>query len=631
MPRSLPILDNDKGETVSAAQEKDLIRFIICGSVDDGKSTLLARLLCECHAVHDDQLARAEADSSRFGTQGDAIDLALLVDGLQSEREQGITIDLAWRYFETSRRKFIAADAPGHEQYTRNMATGASVAELSVILVDATKGISTQTRRHCNIASMMGVRQAILAVNKMDLAGFSQPVFDAIANEFSEYASRLGIDTLTSIPLSALTGDNVFTGSGTMPWYGGQSLMEALEAADPDIGTDTGPFRLPVQQAVRPNSGFRGVSGTIVSGRAYGGMAVSVYPSDKRTTIARILGPSGTLQEALAGQSVTLVLDDDIDVGRGDIIAAGSDAPSVADQFAAHLIWMDKSPMLPERIYAIRFVTASATAQVTDLVHLVDMDTLKSLSAKKLELNQIGYCKFALDRPVAFDPYSGNRLTGAFLLIDRFSNATVGAGMIDFALRRATNTVWQDMTIGKAARSEAKGQVPCVLWFTGLSGAGKSTVADRLEQRMHALGMHTYLLDGDNVRHGLNRDLGFTDADRVENVRRVAEVAKLMVDAGLVVMVSLISPFRAERQLARDLMAQGEFIEVFVDTPLSVCEERDPKGLYQRARSGELVNFTGIDSPYEPPEEPEIVLNAAEEDPDTLADRVLGYLNSTRR
>ncbi len=631
MPRSLPILDNDKGEPVSAAQEKDLIRFIICGSVDDGKSTLLAQLLCGCHAVHDDQLARAEADSSRFGTQGDAIDLALLVDGLQSEREQGITIDLAWRYFETSRRKFIAADAPGHEQYTRNMATGASVAELSVILVDATKGISTQTRRHCNIASMMGVRQAILAVNKMDLVGFSQPVFDAIANEFSEYASRLGIDTLTSIPLSALTGDNVFTGSGTMPWYSGQSLMEALEAADPDIGTDTGPFRLPVQQAVRPNSGFRGVSGTIVSGRAYGGMAVSVNPSDKRTTIARILGPSGPLQEALAGQSVTLVLDDDIDVGRGDIIAAGSDAPSVADQFAAHLIWMDKSPMLPERIYAIRFVTASATAQVTDLVHLVDMDTLKSLSAKKLELNQIGYCKFALDRPVAFDPYSGNRLTGAFLLIDKFSNATVGAGMIDFALRRATNTVWQDMTIGKAARSEAKGQVPCVLWFTGLSGAGKSTVADRLEQRMHALGMHTYLLDGDNVRHGLNRDLGFTDADRVENVRRVAEVAKLMVDAGLVVMVSLISPFRAERQLARDLMAQGEFIEVFVDTPLSVCEERDPKGLYQRARSGELVNFTGIDSPYEPPEEPEIVLNAAEEDPDTLADRVLGYLDSTRR
>ena len=631
MPRSLPVLDSDKGETDSATQEKDLIRFIICGSVDDGKSTLLAQLLCGCHAVYDDQLARAGADSSRFGTQGDAIDLALLVDGLQSEREQGITIDLAWRYFETSRRKFIASDAPGHEQYTRNMATGASVAELSVILVDATKGISTQTRRHCNIASMMGVRQAILAVNKMDLVGFSQPVFDAIADEFADYASRVGIDALTSIPLSALTGDNVFTGPGTMPWYSGQSLVEALEAADPDIGVDSGPFRLPVQQAVRPNSDFRGVSGTIVSGRAYRGMAVSVYPSEKRSTIARILGPSGTLQEAIAGQSITLVLDDDIDVGRGDIIAAGSDAPSVADQFAAHLIWMDKSPMLPERIYAIRFVTASAAAQVTDLVRLVDMDTLKSLSAKKLELNQIGYCKFALDRAVAFDPYSRNRLTGAFLLIDRFSNATVGAGMIEFALRRATNTVWQDMTIGKAARSKAKGQMPCVLWFTGLSGAGKSTVADRLEQRMHALGMHTYLLDGDNVRHGLNRDLGFTDVDRVENVRRVAEVAKLMVDAGLVVMVSLISPFRAERQMARDLLARGEFIEVYVDTPLSVCEERDPKGLYKRARSGELVNFTGIDSPYEPPEEPEIVLNAADEDPDTLADRILDYLNSARR
>jgi len=617
-------------ELLAGLQGKDLLRFVICGSVDDGKSTLLGRLLCESRTVCADHLVVAETDSRRYGTQGDDLDPALLVDSLLSEREQGITIDLAWRIFESERRRFVVADAPGHEQYTRNMATGASTADLAVILVDASKGIVPQTRLHSYIASLMGVRQVVLAVNKMDIVDFSQPIFDAVAEGFSAFARKIGVSKVVAVPLSALTGDNVFgIRSDAMPWYDGPTLLEALDAAEPGCRKAVGSFRLPVQSAVRPSPEFRGISGTIVSGSVECGMAVSVHPSGYRSAVERIIAPSGSVRSAVAGQAITLVLTDDIDVGRGDIVASPDCEPAVADQFAANLIWLDDSPMLPERTYAVRFATASSTARVTDLVHRVDMDTLQPLFAKKLELNQIGYCKIALDHKVAFDPYSENRRTGAFVLIDRYSNATAGAGMIEFPLRRAANTVWRPMAIDKAARAADKGQRPCVVWLTGLSGAGKSTIADRLEQKLHAFGSHTYLLDGDNLRHGLNRDLGFTDADRVENVRRVAEVAKLMADAGLIVIVSLISPFRAERRMARDLMEDGEFVEVFVDTPIGVCEERDPKGLYRKARAGELANFTGIDSPYEAPEDPEVVLKGAEKDPNTLAELLHAHLRSS--
>ncbi len=617
----------DKLEDVFAAREsKDLLRFVVCGSVDDGKSTLLGRLLCESQVVCADHLATAEADSSRYGTQGDTLDPALLLDGLLSEREQGITIDLAWRQFESDRRRFIVADAPGHEQYTRNMATGASTADLAVILVDASKGILTQTRRHGLIAFLMGVRQVVLAVNKMDLAGFAQTVFHAVAEEFAAFASRIGISRVSAVPLSALTGENVVSAKGAMPWHNGPTLLEALEAADAGQRETAGPFRLPVQRSVRPSPDFRGVSGTVASGRVHCGMAVSVHPSAALSTVTRLFGPSGELRSAVAGQAVTLVLADDIDVGRGDLIASADAKPAVADQFAAHVIWMDGSPMLPGRSYAVRFATAAGSAQITDLAHRLDMDTLLPCSAKKLELNQIGRCKVALDREFAFDPYTENRQTGAFVLIDKFSNATAGAGMIDSPLRRAGNTRWRPMAVDQAGRSKSKGQKPFVLWLTGLSGAGKSTIADCLDQRLHEMGAHTYVLDGDNLRHGLNRDLGFTDADRVENVRRVAEVAKLMADAGLIVIVSLISPFRAERLMARELIGDIAFVEVFVDTPIAVCEKRDPKGLYRKARAGKLVNFTGIDSPYEPPETPELVLKGAQEDPGTLAGRVLAHL-----
>ena len=621
-----PPATGELGILLAARENKDLLRCVVCGSVDDGKSTLLGRLLCESRAVRADHLAAAEADSRRHGTQGNALDPALLLDGLLTEREQGITVDLAWRQFETERRRFIVADAPGHEQYTRNMATGASTADLAVILVDASKGVLTQTRRHGFIASLMGVRQAVLAVNKMDLTGFSQPVFDAVAEEFAVFARKAGFDKVSAVPLSALTGENVVAAKGAVPWHDGPTLLEALEAADAGQQTAAGPFRLPVQRAVRPNPDFRGVSGTVASGRVQRGMAVSAHPSGRLSTVVRLLGPAGDLESAVAGQAVTLALADDIDVSRGDLIASADDKPAVADQFAAHLIWMDDSPMLPERSYAVRFATAGGSAQITDLVHRLDTDTLLPLSAKRLELNQIGRCKLALDREFAFDRYSDNRQTGAFMLIDRLSNATAGAGMIDFPLRRAANTVWRPMTIDRAARTKDSGQKPCVLWLTGLSGAGKSTIADRLEQKLHAVGGRTYVLDGDNLRHGLNRDLGFTDADRVENVRRVAEVAKLMADAGLIVIVSLISPFRAERLMARELMGDIAFMEVFVDTPIAVCEKRDPKGLYRKARAGELVNFTGVDSPYEPPESPELVLKGAEEDPGALAGRVLAHL-----
>lgn len=588
-----------KFDAFLAAQErKDQLRFVICGSVDDGKSTLLGRLLHDADQVREDQLSEAVAESRSRGTRAGAVDLALLVDGLQAEREQGITIDAAYRYFETSRRKFIAVDTPGHEQYTRNMATGASNADLAVILVDARKGILPQTRRHAVIAALMGIRDTILAVNKMDLVGYSAETFRAIAGEFAEFSQRIGLRNAHSLPVSALEGENVHASRGLALWHDGRTLMELLESIDVTRAEPGAGFRLPVQRVNRPGPDFRGYSGTIASGTARRGMPAMSSLSGEKTTIRRILGPSGDLETASAGQAVTVVLADAIDLSRGDILADTEQLPTIAGQFAADMVWLDSRPLLPGRPYWIQIGRASGTAQITDIVHSLDVDTLARLAARKLEMNEVGYCKISLDRPAAFDSYLQNRHTGGFLLIDKSTNATAGAGMIRFGLRRAGNLFWHSMQIGKRARARAKGQEPRILWLTGLSGAGKSTIANLLEQKLQAEGRHTYVLDGDNVRHGLSKDLGFTDADRVENIRRVAEVAKLMVDAGLIVIVSFISPFRSERTMARAMVERHEFIEIFVDAPLDVCEARDPKGLYKKARSGALPNFTGIDSDY---------------------------------
>ena len=616
----------DIDAVLTAQSGKDELRFIICGSVDDGKSTLLGRLLYESENVFEDQLSSAEVESRSYGTQGDAVDLALLIDGLQAEREQGITIDIAYRYFETDKRRFIAIDAPGHEQYTRNMATGASHADAAVILVDARKGVLTQTRRHSHLVSLMGIRRVILAVNKMDLVDYDQGAFSTIVEDYRAAAREMGIEEVDAVPVSALAGENVLAARGGTPWYEGPTLLDLLESVEVQRNETDGRFRLPVQWVNRPHSDFRGFSGTVASGHVEPGMGVVASLSGKRSTVERILGPSGEIERAVAGQAVTLVLADEIDISRGDMIADAEDPPGVADQFAVHLIWMDAQPMLPERDYSIRLASASGIAQVTDLTHRIDIDTRGRLAAKTLELNEIGYCKISLDRAVPFDPYSENRQTGSFVLIDRITHATVGAGVIDFALRRASNIAWQEMKVDKAARSRVTGQKPCVLWLTGLSGAGKSTIADRIEQKLQALDRYTYLLDGDNVRHGLNKDLGFTDQDRVENIRRIAEVARLMVDAGLIVIVSFISPFRSEREMARALVEEGEFVEIHVDTPLEVCEARDPKGLYAKARRGDLVNFTGIDSPYEAPENPELRIDTTKLSVDEAADMVIAYL-----
>ena len=611
---------------LAAQDAKDQLRFITCGSVDDGKSTLLGRLLFDSKTVFEDQLSSTETESRKYGTQGAEVDLALLVDGLQAEREQGITIDVAYRYFETDKRKFIAADTPGHEQYTRNMATGASGADLAVILIDARKGVLTQTRRHSYIVSLFGIRHVILAVNKMDLVGYDQGVFDDIVTDYNGFARELGIGDVRYIPLAALTGDNVFSASANMPWYDGPTLMETLETIEVHQEDEAADFRMPVQWVNRPSADFRGFSGNVASGQIRRGMPVVASLSGKTSTVTQILGPSGDLETAVAGQAVTVTLADEIDISRGDVLAETGHTPEVADQFAAHLIWMDSEPMLPERPYVMRMGGGTASAQITDLSHRVNVDTLEEQAAKTLDLNDVAYCKLALDRPVPLDPYADNRQTGAFVLIDKFSNMTVAAGMVDFALRRASNITWHDMKVDKSLRAQAIGQAPKVLWFTGLSGAGKSTVADRLEQKLHAAGKRTYLLDGDNVRHGLNKDLGFTDQDRVENIRRVAEVARLMADAGLIVLVSFISPFRSERQMARSMMDEDEFVEIFVDTPLEVCEARDPKGLYQKARAGELKNFTGIDSDYETPLNAEITLKAGEDKVEAMVDQIIGYL-----
>ena len=608
-------------------ENKDLLRFITCGSVDDGKSSLIGRLLYDCKLLFEDQLASLETDSARFGTTGaGTLDLALLVDGLAAEREQGITIDVAYRFFTTDKRKFIVADTPGHEQYTRNMATGASTADAAVLLVDARKGVLTQTRRHSYLVSLLGIRHVVLAVNKMDMVDWDRAVFERIAADYRAFAGQLGIPHVTCIPVSALTGDNVTAPSASMGWYGGPTLLAQLETMEVSSDALNRPFRLPVQWVNRPDQHFRGFSGTIAGGSVRVGDPVAILPGGRTTTVARIVTLDGDLDEAVADQAVTLVLAEEVDVSRGDMIAAAAARPEIADQFAAHIVWMSEQPLLPGRGYLLRVGTTLVGAQVTELKHALNVNTQEHIAAKHLDLNAVGMCNVALDRPVPFDTYADNRATGGFVLIDRISNATVGCGMIDFPLRRASNIHWQPMKVAKTARGALKGQKPCVLWFTGLSGAGKSTVADLVEQELHRRGRHTMSLDGDNVRHGLSRDLGFTDEDRVENIRRVGEVAKLMVEAGLIVLVSFISPFRSERRMARALVEAGEFLEIFVDAPLDVCEARDPKGLYQKARAGQLPNFTGISSPYEAPEAPEIHLPAGDETPEALAARVVKEL-----
>ncbi len=607
--------------------DKSLLRFLTCGSVDDGKSTLIGRLLFDSKRLFEDQIATLAKDSKKFGTVGDDMDLALLVDGLEAEREQGITIDVAYRFFATEKRKFIVADTPGHEQYTRNMATGASTADLAVLLIDARKGILSQTRRHATIAALLGIRHVVLAINKIDLVGYDAGIFDAIVAEFDADAGHYGFASRVAIPLSARYGDNVSARSPHMPWYRGPTLIEHLETVELASGTAaTKPLRFPVQWVNRPDLSFRGYAGTLASGRVRPGDDVVVARSGQAARVERIVTGDGDLAEAVAEDAVTLTLDREIDLSRGDILVPPDARPEVSDQFAAHLIWMAEAPMLPGRPYVMKIGTRTIGAAVTELKHRVEMDTLKPLAAKTLALNDIGFANLSLAEPIAFDAYDDVRTTGAFILIDRFTNQTVAAGMIRFGLRRATNIHRQVLTIDKAARAGAKGQKPAILWFTGLSGAGKSTIANLVEQRLHLAGRHTYLLDGDNVRHGLNRDLGFTDADRVENIRRVAETAKLFVDAGLIVLASFISPFRSERQLARDLVEPGEFVEIFVDTPLAIAEARDPKGLYRKAREGKIKNFTGIDSPYEAPLTPELRLDANGADAEAMADQIIDYL-----
>lgn len=617
---------------IHAHDHKSLLRFVMCGSVDDGKSTLIGRLLYESQAVFVDQLAALDADSKVAGTQGDQLDLALLMDGLAAEREQGITIDVAYRHFSTERRHFIVADAPGHEQYTRNMVTGASTADCAVILIDARKGVLTQTRRHSHLVALLGIRDVAVAINKMDLVGYSDERFLEIEEEYRALGVRIGLERVVCIPVSALKGDNVLTKSDSMPGYHGPTLMGYLENVVVDQSrTQAAPFRMPVQWVNRPGPDFRGYAGTVVSGSVRPGDHVVVAPSGRETRVARVVAYEEDLSVAVSGQSVTLTLADELDVAGGDLIATSAEPPGVADQFEATIVWMSEKPMLRGRSYLLRIAGRTVTATIAPLKYKLNIDSLEHVAADKLELNEIGVCELELSHQIAFDPYMENRETGGFILIDRISNNTVGAGLIRFALRRSQNVHWQSLTVDKHERALSLGQQPTVVWLTGLSGAGKSTIANLVESELQRLGHHTYLLDGDNVRHGLNADLGFTEADRVENIRRVSEVAHLMSDAGLIVLVSFISPFRAERQMARSLFEPGEFVEVFVDTPLSIAEERDPKGLYEKARKGELVNFTGIDSPYEPPERPEIRIVTLEQSPQDAARQILQWLERDGR
>ena len=604
-------------------ESRPRLRFITCGSVDDGKSTLIGRLLHESKSLFEDQLGALERDSRRHGTQGEAIDYALLLDGLEAEREQGITIDVAYRYFATEARSYIVADCPGHEQYTRNMATGASTADLAVVLVDARKGVLVQTRRHSYICSLFGIRSVVLAVNKMDLVGYSQQAFDAIVAEYRELAARLGIAAVQAIPLSGLVGDNVIRPSAAMPWYQGPALLAHLDAVEVAPRGEHRPFRLPVQWVCRPSQDFRGFAGQVASGQAAVGDELANAATGRRARIRSLQVGDGEVQRVQAGQSVLLTLDAEIDVGRGDVLAAAGAPPPVSDQFGAHLLWMGDEALLPGRHYLLRCGARTVAAQVTEIKYKADVNTQEHIAAKRLELNEVAACNLSLDQSIAFEPFADDPALGAFILIDRQSFATVACGTLDFALRRAANVHWQALDVDRQARATIKGQAPRCVWFTGLSGSGKSTIANLVEKRLVASGHHTYLLDGDNVRHGLSRDLGFSDEDRVENIRRVAEVARLMVDAGLIVIVSFISPFRSERRMARGLFAPGDFIEVFVDTPLEVAEARDAKGLYAKARAGEIPNFTGIDSPYEVPEHAEMVLDTTRASADALAQAVV--------
>ena len=620
------LIAQDIDAYLQAHEHKSLLRFITCGSVDDGKSTLIGRLLYDSKMILDDQMAALEADSKRVGTQGGDIGFALLVDGLAAEREQGITIDVAYRFFSTDKRKFIVADTPGHEQYTRNMVTGASTADAAVILIDARRGVLTQTRRHSYLVSLLGIRHVILAINKMDLVGWSQETYDTILAEYRDFAAQIGVNDFTAIPMSALKGDNITEHSDAAPWYDGPPLMALLESLPVEDDLQSRPFRMPVQWVNRPNLDFRGFSGLISTGVIKPGDRIKALPSGRESTVERIVTFNGDLPQAVAGQSVTLTLATEIDISRGDVISIAASPPPVADQFEATLVWMDDEAMLPGRPYLLKIGARTVGASITEPKYKVNVNTMEHLAAKRLELNEIGVCNLSLDAAIAFDPYAENRDLGGFILIDRISNRTVAAGMIHFALRRSQNVHWQALDVDKAARAALKGQRGRVVWLTGLSGSGKSTIANLVEKKLHANGRHTYILDGDNVRHGLNRDLGFTDEDRVENIRRVAEVSRLMVDAGLIVLVSFISPFRAERRLARDLQAEGDFVEVYIDTPLAVAEARDVKGLYKKARAGELKNFTGIDSPYEAPEAPEIRIDTTKTSPTEAAEQITAWL-----
>jgi bifunctional enzyme CysN/CysC len=616
------------GAGAAAQRDKDLLRFLTCGSVDDGKSTLIGRLLYDCALILDDQLATLERESRRFGTTGQDIDFSLLMDGLEDERQQRITIDVAHRFFATPERAFVVADTPGHEQYTRNMVTGASTCELAVILVDARKGVLPQTKRHAFICSLLGIRQIVLAVNKMDLVGFEESCFEEIATRFSAFATGLGAPSIRALPLAARFGDNVTERSARMPWYRGPTLLEHLHSVEVSSGDSRRPFRFPVQWVNRPNGGFRGYCGTIVSGTIAPGEEVLIAGSGRCARVKQIVAFEGAFACAQAGDAVTLTLDSEIDIARGDLLADPSAPPEFVDQFAAHVIWLSEHPLVPGRSYLLKIGTRTVPATVTALKHRVDVDTLAHLADRTLGVNEIGFCNLSTAVAVAFDPYEVNRDTGAFILIDRFTNETAGAGMIAFGLRRASNLHWQTLTVGREQRAALKEQRAAVLWLTGLSGAGKSTIADLVEKKLLASGRHTMLLDGDNVRHGLNRDLGFTDADRVENIRRVGEVAKLMTEAGLIVICSFISPFRAERQMVRELTAPTAFLEIFVDTPLEECIRRDPKGLYAKAKAGRLEHFTGLDSPYEQPEAAEIHVTTIGTTPESIAERVLDELHN---
>ena len=627
MTRTTKLVGRDIESYLESHVRKDLLSFITCGSADDGKSTLIGRLLYESKVLYEDQIAALTADSRKFGTQGDELDIALLLDGLTAEREQGITIDVAYRFFSSDKRNFIVADTPGHEQYTRNMVTGASTARVAVILVDARKGVLTQTRRHSYLVSLLGIRSVALAVNKLDLVDYSREVFDGIERDYRAFAERIGLVNVTCIPLSALKGDNVIAPSDHTPWYHGPTLMGYLENVSVDDDFESRPFRMAVQWVNRPNLDFRGFSGCVLGGTVRRGDRVRVLPSGKESVVARIVTKDGDLERAIAGQSITLTLADEIDVSRGDLFANADSPPGIADQFEATIIWMSEDEMLGGRPYLLKIGAKTVGVTMVTPKYKVNVNTLEHLAARTLHLNEIGVCNLNLDRPVAFDPYVENRDTGGFILIDRLTLHTIGAGLLHFALRRSQNIHWQAIEIDKDAHASLKGHRPCIVWFTGLSGAGKSAIANLVEKKLHAMGRHTYLLDGDNVRHGLNKDLGFTEADRVENIRRVAEVARLMADAGLIVLVAFISPFRAERRMARELVSAGEFCEVFVDTPLEVAEQRDKKGLYKKARRGELKNFTGIDSPYEPPESPEVRIDTTKIAPEDAAESVIAHLS----